>query len=137
MASPFDSGWGRVYFSLQQEKMSEKEIFFNLLRDLIQVYENKSIKDLILTLGVNMEYIVNELLKLKLKKFNFQKINSVSLKLKILKATGNIEDSEYEVCKGVMNIRNEYAHQLEPKTDKILKLISELPINTFNIPGKK
>ena len=84
---------------------------------------------MILLLGIYSEYLVNELLKVILFKFNFGDKVSQSVKLKILLSHSVLDNKTYMIFSKLNQVRNEYAHNLVVNSEKIEKWASEVPLN--------
>ena len=109
--------------------LTEKEKYKQLVEDTEEALQVKDIRLLVITFGLYSVYIVDELMKLELN-YNLDKdIKSQELKLKILRATEKLADSEYNVLYKLNKIRNRYSHDLEIDEEEIRRLIFEMPIN--------
>ncbi|MEK6888556.1 MAG: hypothetical protein AABW80_00425 [Nanoarchaeota archaeon] len=98
--------------------MTEKDKLENFMKDIKEANERKDIRKTILLLGIYSEYIVNELLKLKFG-YCLDKGAPAEYKIKILRATKIIEESEYKVLLVLNGVRNRYAPDLEIDLSKI------------------
>lgn len=105
-------------------KKPEWQKFIDLLNEIFKSPAPNS-RDIIILLELYGEYIVNYLLKKRCSK-GLDKINSQSLKLKILFELKEINDSEYDVFSKLNNIRNKYAHKLELTPKEINSVISTM-----------
>ncbi len=115
---------------------SERQNFDNLMKDLKEANERDDTRKIILTIGIYAEYIVNELLKLKLG-YGLNEMTSEEYKIKILRATKIIEESEYKVLLVLNGVRNRYAHDLEIDLPKIEEKMRGIEINwKFDNPKK-
>ncbi len=86
-------------------------------------------RQMVLLLGIYSEYVVNELLRIKLLRYKFNKTNSQNIKLKILLSHSLLTEKEYVVFDKLNQIRNEYAHNLIFDSRKIEKRMFETPLN--------
>lgn len=108
--------------------LTERQKFKQMDEYLKGAHQQNDTRKIVLTLGLYAEYAINELLKIKLG-YQLDKLNSEELKLRILRATNNIAESEYIVLETLRKIRNEYAHKLEIDEAKIKELMLNSPLN--------
>ena len=99
------------------------------LNEVNKVGLSKNRRLMILLLGIYSEYLVNELLKVILFKFNFGDKVSQSVKLKILLSDSVLDNKTYMIFSKLNQVRNEYAHNLVVNSEKIEKWASEVPLN--------
>jgi len=109
----------------------------DFINKLNKVGVTKDRRQMVLFLGIYSEYVINELLRIRLSKINFSEINSQSLKLKILLSHSLLSKKTYEVFQKLNQVRNEYAHNLMFDSKKIEKWASDTPLNWKVDGGKK
>jgi len=106
-----------------------KKQMFEFIDEVNKVGLTKDRRQMILLLGIYSEYLINELLRIRLPKSGLNKINSQSIKLKILLSHSILTEKTYRVFYKLNQVRNEYAHNLLFKFKKIKKWASETPLN--------
>lgn len=115
---------------------SERQNFDNLMADLREANRRNDARKIVLSIGIYAEYIVNELLRLKLG-YGLNEMTSQEYKIKILGATKIMEESEYHVLLVLNWVRNRYAHDLEIDLPKIEEKMKGIEINwRFDNPEK-
>ena len=114
-------------------KNYEKQMY-EFIDELNKIGTTGDRRYMILFFGIYSEYLINELLRVRLPKVNFLDINSQSLKLKILLSHSILSDKTYEVLQKLNQVRNEYAHNLMFDSGKINKWAKETPLN-WNVEG--
>ena len=113
--------------------MGEVNNFINFVDEFNKLNDLELIKECVLLLGLNTEYIVNELIRINLSKELESEIRSEGLKLKILYSTKIIGKDIYNVLDCLRFVRNGYAHSLFIDKNKLIFLWSRVGKFIFNL----
>jgi len=110
----------------------KEDILKSFLNDLNFIYDKQDLKLSIMTLSLYSEYIINRLIKKNFgQKLDDDKDVTHSIKLKFLRGSGIIAQSEYYVLDRLRKFRNELVHKLsiEIKEETLNKILSNVEPN--------